>query len=65
MAWQESLYKAGIPLTAFFADDVDAEYERLRSAGVVFPMAPTVMGTAKIAVFDGTCGNNIQIFQVI
>jgi catechol 2,3-dioxygenase-like lactoylglutathione lyase family enzyme len=65
VAWQEALYKAGIPLTAFFVDDVDAEYERLRSAGVVFSMAPTVMGTAKLAVFDDTCGNNIQIFQII
>lgn len=65
VAWQEALYKAGIPLTAFYTEDVDAEYERLLGLGVVFSMAPTVMGTAKIGVFDDTCGNNIQIFQII
>lgn len=65
VVYQEALYKAGIPLTAFYSVDVDAEYERLRTAGVVFSMPPTAMGPAKIAVFDDTCGNNIQIFQII
>jgi hypothetical protein len=44
---------------------VDVEYSRLVALGVVFSMSPTVMGTVKLAVFDDTCGNNIQIFQVI
>lgn len=65
VGWQEALYKAGIPATAFYSVNVDAEYERLLAAGVVFSMPPTMMGPAKIAVFDDTCGNNIQIFQVI
>lgn len=65
VVFQEALFKAGIPWTAFKVDNVDAEYERLRGLGVVFSMPPTVMGMAKIAVFDDTCGNNIQIFQVI
>jgi predicted enzyme related to lactoylglutathione lyase len=65
VVFQEALYKAGIPWTAFLSADVDAEYERLRAAGVVFPMAPTMMGPTKLAVLDDTCGNNIQIFQVL
>jgi catechol 2,3-dioxygenase-like lactoylglutathione lyase family enzyme len=63
--YQEALYKAGIPLTAFYEADVDAQYARLRAAGVVFSVPPTVMGPAKIAVFDDTCGNNIQMFQIV
>jgi catechol 2,3-dioxygenase-like lactoylglutathione lyase family enzyme len=63
--YQEALYKAGIPLTAFFVGDVDAEYERLKGLGVVFSMQPTVMGPVKLVVFDDTCGNNIQIVQVL
>ncbi|WP_428659002.1 VOC family protein [Runella sp.] len=62
--FQKALYEAGIPLTAFNVDDIEKEYERLEKAGVVFSMKPTRMGGAMLAVFDDTCGNNIQIFQV-
>lgn len=62
--FQKELYDAGIPLTAFNVDDIQKEYERLAAAGVVFNMKPTKMGPATIAVFDDTCGNNIQIVQV-
>jgi hypothetical protein len=44
-------------------DDVRAEYDRLRTRGVAFSMAPTSMGPTTIAVFDDTCGNRIQIYQ--
>jgi predicted enzyme related to lactoylglutathione lyase len=63
--YQKALFEAGIPLTAFHVDDVQESYQALQSKGVVFSMPPTVMGTAKLAVFDDTCGNNIQIFQVL
>ena len=65
VGWQEALYKAGIPATAFYSANVDAEYERLKGLGVVFSVPPTVMGPAKLAVLDDTCGNNIQLFQVV
>ncbi|MDJ1485487.1 VOC family protein [Cytophagaceae bacterium YF14B1] len=63
--YQEALFEAGIPLVAFQVNDVDAEYSRLVSLDVVFSLQPTQMGTAKIAVFNDTCGNRIQIFQVL
>ena len=63
--FQKELFKAGIPLTAFNVDNVDKEYERLADLGVTFSMKPTEMGATKLAVFDDTCGNNIQIFQVL
>lgn len=65
VTFQKALYEAGIPLTAFYTEDVDAEYKRLTGVGVVFSLPPTVMGVSKLAVFDDTCGNNIQIFQII
>jgi catechol 2,3-dioxygenase-like lactoylglutathione lyase family enzyme len=63
-ALRESLVKEGIPFTAFEVDDVQAEYERLKNAGVQFTMEPTNMGTSIAATFDDTCGNLIEIYQV-
>lgn len=63
--YQKALFEAGIPLTAFNVDDLDKEYERLSKLGVAFSMPPTQMGTVKLAVFNDTCGNNIQIVQVL
>jgi predicted enzyme related to lactoylglutathione lyase len=62
--YQQALFEAGIPLTAFHVDDVQREYERLVNLGVVFSMKPTQMGPVTLAVFDDTCGNNIQLVQV-
>jgi catechol 2,3-dioxygenase-like lactoylglutathione lyase family enzyme len=61
---RESLVKDGIPYTAFLVSDVQNEYERLQMLGVEFTMEPTDMGTTKAAIFDDTCGNLIQIYQV-
>jgi len=63
--FQKALFDAGIPLTAFNVDDVEKEYQRLLNSDISFSMKPTAMGTAKIAVFNDTCGNNIQIFEII
>lgn len=62
--YYQALFDAGIPATSFNVDDVQKEYHRLVDLGVKFSMPPTDMGTVKIAVFDDTCGNNIQIAQV-
>jgi predicted enzyme related to lactoylglutathione lyase len=50
----------GIPFTSFAVADVNAEYERLRAAGVRFTQ-PTDLGPVITAVFADTCGNLIQI----
>lgn len=63
--YQKALYEAGIPFTSFHVDDVDKEYERLKGLGVEFSMEPTRLGPSKLAVFDDTCGNNIQINQIL
>ncbi|MCL4249719.1 MAG: VOC family protein [Anaerolineae bacterium] len=64
-ALKESLVRDGIPFTAFEVDDVHKEYERLKGLGVEFTMEPTNMGTTILAVLDDTCGNLIQIYQVV
>jgi hypothetical protein len=42
-------------------NDVQAEYDRLRSAGVRFTRPPVAMGPVTTAALDDTCGNFIQI----
>lgn len=62
--FQKALFDEGIPFTAFSVDDLQKEYERLVAAGVVFRSKPTQTGNVSLAVFEDTCGNLIQIFQV-
>lgn len=63
-ALKESLMRDGIPFTAFQVNDIQQEYERLRSLGVEFTAEPTNVGTSTVAVLNDTCGNLIQIFQI-
>jgi catechol 2,3-dioxygenase-like lactoylglutathione lyase family enzyme len=59
--FKKALVADGIPLTSFGVEDVHAETERLKAAGVVFTQDPTDLGPVVTAVFDDTCGNLIQI----
>ena len=63
-ALKESLVRDGIPFTAFLVSNVQEEYERMKNLGVEFTMEPTDMGMTSAAVFDDTCGNLIQIYQL-
>jgi glyoxylase I family protein len=62
-AYQEALFKQGIPLTAFEVTDIEAEFKRLKARGVVFTKEPTRTGPVSIAVLSDTCGNLIQLYQ--
>ncbi|RKU27347.1 glyoxalase [Candidatus Poribacteria bacterium] len=59
--YQEALFNAGIPCAQFYVEDVQEEYERLITLGVEFSVEPTDIGVTIFAVFNDTCGNNIQI----
>ena len=61
--FQEGLFKQGIPATAFEVDDIDREYRRLKTLGVVFTQEPTRQGPITIAVCADTCGNLSQLYQ--
>lgn len=65
VTYYEHIYEAGIPVTQLTVDDLDAEYERLSAAGIEFTMEPTDMETVKVAVFDDTAGNLIQLAQPV
>ena len=62
-AFQEGLLTQGIPATAFEVANIEQEYERLRSRGVVFTQPPTRQGPVTIAICADTCGNLIQLYQ--
>jgi len=62
--FQKTLFEAGIPATMFAVDDIQKEYERMKKLGVAFRSEPTKMGPTTISVFEDTCGNLIQIYQV-
>ena len=63
--YQQALFESGIPYTQFTVEDVQSEYERLIKLDVEFSVKPTEMGTVKIAVLDDSCGNHIQLVQML
>ena len=62
--YKSSLVNDGIPAASFKVDDIDKEFERLRDLGVKFTQEPIDAGPVRIAVFDDTCGNLIQLVQM-
>lgn len=63
--FREALVADGIPFTSFMVDDLAAEHRRLAALGVRFTLPPTEAGNVRMAVFDDTCGNLIQIVEMI
>jgi predicted enzyme related to lactoylglutathione lyase len=54
----------GIPAASFKVHDLDEEFERLRDLGVKFTQKLFDAGAVRIAVFDDTCGNLIQLVEM-
>lgn len=63
--YQSALFEAGIPYTQLNVDNLQEEYDRLINIGVDFSMKPTEMGNVKIAILDDTCGNKIQLIEML
>jgi predicted enzyme related to lactoylglutathione lyase len=63
--YQEALFQQGQPAAMFYTDDVQADYERLQARGVEFTMPPTDVTMSKIATLKDTCGNFIQLTQLM
>lgn len=61
--YQQALWEAGIPATAFMTKDIAAEYARLKALGVVFRGEPQNMGPVTVVLFEDTCGNLINLVQ--
>jgi catechol 2,3-dioxygenase-like lactoylglutathione lyase family enzyme len=63
--FKSALVIDGIPATSFMVDDLQKEFERLRGLGVTFTAEPIEAGSVRMAVLDDTCGNLIQIVQMM
>ena len=63
--YQEALFQQGQPAANFFTDDIQAEVERAQKQGAEFTMPPTDVTASKIAQLKDTCGNLIQVTQLM
>jgi glyoxylase I family protein len=63
-AFQEGLFKQGIPATAFEVGNIEQECQRLKALGVLFTQEPSRQGPVTIAICADTCGNLIQLYQM-
>ena len=64
-AYQQARFKQGQPAAMFYTDDVKGDYERIRARGAEFTMPPTAVTGSTIAMLNDTCGNLIQIVQLM
>jgi predicted enzyme related to lactoylglutathione lyase len=64
-AYQQALLQQNQPATMFFTDDLQADYERMKAHGAEFTMPPTDVTASKIAMLKDTCGNLIQVTQLM
>ena len=64
-AYQQAMFQQGQPAAMFYTDDVQADYERMKARGAEFTMPPTDVTGSKIARLDDTCGNLIQVTQLM
>jgi predicted enzyme related to lactoylglutathione lyase len=64
-AYQQALFQQNQPAAMFFTDDLQADYERMKSHGAEFTMPPTDVTASKIAMAKDTCGNLIQLTQLM
>ena len=63
--YKEALFFDGIPAHSFQVEDLDAERKRLGELGVRFTVEPMDAGPVRMAVFDDTCGNLIQLIEMV
>jgi predicted enzyme related to lactoylglutathione lyase len=64
-AYQQARFQQGQPAAMFYTDDVKGDYERIRARGAEFTMPPTGVTGSTIAMLHDTCGNLIQITQLM
>ena len=63
-AYQQAMFAQSQPAAMFFTDDINADYERIKTRGATFTMPPTDVTASIIATLDDTCGNLIQLTQL-
>lgn len=63
--FQEAQFQQSQPAAMFFTDDLQGDCERMKSRGAEFTMPPKDVTGSKIAMLKDTCGNVIQITQLM
>lgn len=63
--YKQALVADGIAAVSFQVDDLDAQCQRLKQSGVRFVREPMDAGAVRVAVLDDTCGNLVQLVQVL
>ena len=64
-AYQEAIFTQGQAAAMFFTDDVQVDFERMKARGAEFTMPPTEVTGSRIAMLNDSCGNLIQITQLM
>jgi catechol 2,3-dioxygenase-like lactoylglutathione lyase family enzyme len=64
-AFKDALVAEGIPAAMFRVDDLHTEYQRLTELGIKFSGKPQDAGKYRVAIFDDTCGNLVQLIQLV
>ncbi len=63
--YKTSLVADSIPAHSFQVENLDQEWKRLAKLGVIFVQTPVDAGPVRTAVFDDTCGNLIQLIEMM
>jgi predicted enzyme related to lactoylglutathione lyase len=63
-AYQQTIFQQGQPAAMFYTDDVQGDYERIKTRGAEFTMPPTDVTASTIAMLNDSCGNLIQLTQL-
>ncbi|MGC2637093.1 MAG: VOC family protein [Acidobacteriaceae bacterium] len=64
-AYQKALFEQNQPAAMFFTDNLQGDYERMKAKSAAFTMPPTDVTASKIAMVNDTCGNLLQITQLM
>jgi predicted enzyme related to lactoylglutathione lyase len=64
-AYQQAMFQQSQPAAMFYTDDLQADHERMKARGAEFTMPPTDVTASKIAMLSDSCGNLIQVTQLL
>ncbi len=62
--YQQAIFAQNQPAAMFFTDNLQADYERIKSRGAEFTMPPTDVTASKIAMVNDSCGNLVQLTEL-
>ena len=62
--YKTALVADGLPAHSFQVENLDTERKRLGEHNVVFTVEPMDAGPVRMAIFDDTCGNLIQLVEM-